>query len=1399
MVGGTVPAVPTEDSGGADGKDVTDDDDDAVRPVPVADGHCVGGGAGAVLGDDDDAVLPVVPAETGGGEGGTGVPNGCEDAVPPVGDVLGDEEGCDSEAVPMDDAVLPGVIVDGDVVGGGGGDEPDGSDDVVLPADATDAEDAADVGGGLPSTGSSNVRRLCCRLPNVGGRGRWIIAGPVHDNAGVDPLLFSMAAIVEGLPSFTSREVYVRALPGLIKMRMYPSTAAAYQSVQHVSNSAGDASLGSREPSWLDVDAAGDADLPVRRILDRAVASIRKSGRRVDKGFVKFVSTVAPSTHPWHVYRVKQLRKQDERRGAVAYRRSLSRMTHDDERRMLRAGNCSTLSSVRHATTYTPRTPAERAKGLRATKKRPWRGVAAPDIIPTKKGLVGMKRRVFERCNRVGHSMITLAADGTTVVWAYVRGSGLTGVRLYKSPDGTVKRLASHSHKQRKSATATTPAAGPGSAGDADEAAPDPLGESCLGDGPPQHVHDWRLSLDQLRILKRSSLENVDGSDPEVIVAVEFDIVASLRAAIQARTLRCTVEDVEASSEAWSLASDGGPIRRSVMTLFTLSLSASWLAAGRTAMLPVLYILGGEHQVHSALGARLDALVAEAVTATYGVRVHSTSQLQDEDVSDGDGGGTGSPGEDQPSFCSWRGPYLVRIVGDFSMIAHLMALTGGNDDWRCPFSWPCVVDCFLSLTALANKPGHVRTAADIALQWELVSWILARWCSLRGGLLSLNAGQVTANCTSCSTLLRVFSPDEERVTCAVAGCGNSGVGVFPPVLPTPLGTMFNLLRRSAGGLRGYPVLRTIPVILQVPVLHCTGNIMKKLTFFFLAELGESRKTVAKRGIYAVTGRANVGSLYLREHVKLVALLLACEEIVVDQVDSAILTMWSLALLMTAAWRTALAGPMEQRNDALAVMELAAGLLAPLWSSLKPLDKEKKSAGVASLYIHAALAHARESMGDRSPAEAVLTDDHVEGQIREMSRHNQTRVNNVSRAQAVTELHALGDDQETTAKRNRFAAELKVYTKEIHVCGCCSTKLDGRRVADMKKAVERAGSVGAIAVGDEDDEEGAPQVLSLPSSLVYTQEQLPNEQGPSAWMSKERMVSHALAQNLSTLHVCLCGAARGREPSALVQRLTVLQNEGESPPRAAERLTTSAVVPPVGSGRGPVSRAGAPVLGLVEICDARSWMCRHSDDCVAANDGDCDGSCDKDNSCGEDCDSDDVLVRDWVRRGDDLDDAESDDMLVRDWPQGQGDADCRAGTGAGRDALVPEEDGDRGGCSGGGPADVADADVPVPVLSANVMCHPALRPFAPPLPLLKYVLDPDGGAVTPENADACRFRILEEDMLLRMFLVRMQGTAFKAGAAANNIDLAGMRDAVTSVLHKLADMRVALPGGAGVSL
>lgn len=1321
-----------------------------------------------------------------------------------------------------------------------------------------DDNDQATSSGEVSDDGSDSetkpsCRQLCWRLPLVGGRGRWVIAGPITDQHKVNPIHFCTAIVVEGLPTLSCREVYVRSVPILVKKGIYSCTAAAYASVRHVSAEHGKTSGSSEEePSWYTGDAVA---LPIRRVLDRAADAVKRAGGRVDQGFIKFISFVPLPSHPWYAHMLRLQRRRHRRRGAVAYMRALSRMTNDDERRLLGAANCSSLIAVRHATTYNVRTPAEKAGGLRALKKRPWWGIGAPNVIPARKRLIGMKRRVFERSARVGHAMVTLRDDGAAEVWTYVRGSGLLGVRLYKATDGTVKRLACHSHKQRKhnpaghrfhpgaSAVDCHGAAGTvdndgdtvdgnngkesGAAAAAARACPVPEAERVADAGPsgPDAVtgsrdefpgdsplSDWGgaqpagsgqrgLTSEELWILRCSTLENMDGSDPLVIVAVEFDVVAAVSAAIARRTVKCTAQDVVQGRPAWSMGSDGGPIRNAAVTVFSLCLSASWLYNGRTPMLPVMYILAGEHYVHSALGDRLDAILTAAVQATYEIPVQLPSD-SDAVGTDGDAAATDGLHGRQPVY-NWRGPQLVRIVGDFSMLSHIMGLTGGSGDSRCPYWWPCASDGFLSIISHAEKHGRRRTVKDVTRQWELVCWQLARWSVLRSTFTSLDEGMVSVRCLECGARTPLSSPSPADFRCSTAVCPGLPCA-FHPIPQTPLKAMFNLLRRRAGGVRSYPVLRTVPILLQVPVLHCTGSIVKKITYLFLAELGEATRTVAKRGIYDVTGRVNLGDLYLREHIKLAALLVACEDIVKLSVDPVVMTMWSLALLLTAGWRQALAGPMQHRQRYVEVVELAAGLLAPLWSAVKPLDKEKNGAGVASLYLHAALVHARDSLGDNSPAEAVITDDHVEGTIRDMGRHCATRVNNVARAQAVTEFHAIADDDAATVQRNRFAAELHVYTDCIQVCSCCSAAIGRDEAADLVAAVQRAREGNVIDVSDADEEEGTALSLRLPSDIVFRPDD--GAAAHDAWESKEAKIARVLSDRLRVLPVCICGTTWDRPVGSFGMRLSAshAQDGGEirrtvqdvtAPSARDERRDLQGAPATPVRDRGPSVRHG----------DARLWMRRHAGTCQAHGAA-CDGGCLGDaggaaveaaagglNDGAEDSSDDDG------HEGDALPDPHHRDGTGDDVAPPDGWDDDRNDVHDLLDHAPTYEPGgaraEGGHCAGTVAGGRSAGARPWPLLSSDVLSDPHLSPWAPPRELLEALLgDTDyrfEGSVAA--ADACRRRIAEEDMLLRVFLVRMRDQEFLRWAKTQSVHWGGMYDAVQNVITRLHVVRGSLPG------
>lgn len=71
----------------------------------------------------------------------------------------------------------------------------------------------------------------------------------MNDHLHVDPLQLTQAVVVEGLPDFSVRETYARAVPILIKKGMCTSIAATYESMLHVSQTHEASPAGASEPS----------------------------------------------------------------------------------------------------------------------------------------------------------------------------------------------------------------------------------------------------------------------------------------------------------------------------------------------------------------------------------------------------------------------------------------------------------------------------------------------------------------------------------------------------------------------------------------------------------------------------------------------------------------------------------------------------------------------------------------------------------------------------------------------------------------------------------------------------------------------------------------------------------------------------------------------------------------------------------------------------------------------------------------------------------------------------------------------------------------------------------------------------------------------------------------------
>jgi len=105
----------------------------------------------------------------------------------------------------------------------------------------------------------------------------------------------------------------------------------------------------------------------------------------------------------------------------------------------------------------------------------------------------------------------------------------------------------------------------------------------------------------------------------ELVIAVEFDAVFALRRAFREDSKPSVLHDVQSSAPVLTLAGDGGPVLWTSMTVFTVTACSPLLRKGRTAFIPIMYILGGEQVVHSAVGDRLYEVLKVVLNTEYAV------------------------------------------------------------------------------------------------------------------------------------------------------------------------------------------------------------------------------------------------------------------------------------------------------------------------------------------------------------------------------------------------------------------------------------------------------------------------------------------------------------------------------------------------------------------------------------------------------------------------------------------------------------------------------------------------------------------------------------------------------------------------------------------------------------
>ena len=995
------------------------------------------------------------------------------------------------------------------------------ADGAVAAADgAADGAAASAEGGGAADGGSASRRayqnRLCAPISKEDDRCTWLVVGPVLSGDRVDPAEFTFSALVVSKPGLSAREVFARAVAPLIKRGKFSSRAEAVHSLRLLARCTPlDDDDGVEEPSW---DGLGEdvSDVDCLRVLDR---TLRVSGdavsRRRSDGHVTIQSIGRVRDHPW----VKNgVEAQNKRVAKHAVGRAMGTSGFDRlpvlvQRRAVAGEGSGVFFFLRRATEMVdPSSDEEGEEGgprKRARRRDAGYGQKVPRMLPTSRRVRKIIRQAIDDPTTVPHAMLTLGADSSVRVWRYVLGSATKGARWYVLSDGTRKRLAApHHRRSRKKGKHDGDGGGELSdAVDAAAVARDPAAELRARLRITRSTYHEDVTDEEELYGGASASGGRHRRGTELVVAVEFDAVHCLRRAFRAAK-PLTEAEVQRAPAAVTLAGDGGPVRRTSMTILTLTVSSPLLSSGRTPLIPVLFILGGEQALHSAVGERLRERLIVALKETYMVPIKSadTAAASTPPLSPPHWSPPPRPAAPLPvsplpvaplpslpahfpvsppppwpppppplppspstphpgsrsgwTFAPFRLPFLLWLCGDFAMISHLLTLTGGGDVNRCPFRWPCLPKGFLSGALLDGEAGCARDGSRLAAHWELVVWSLSRWCTLRRSAWRASGGYIRWACAGCQRDLVALSSSAATLSCPHESCPlfeEPRALLVQPIAYTPLSDVYRLLRRRMGGPRGYPLLGEIPFRIQAPVLHCVGKISKCLMYFLLALLTPSYRDAARQKIYSLLGRSNLGAMYLREFARLGAMVVAAPGVLGDgfDVDSGVVMMLQLSQLLTASWRRAISSQAAvERERAAATLQLSASLLAPLYAALKPFDPETKKAGVFNLYLHTALSHVRQSVGEAFPTLAMICDDNIEGKIAEMNRYFNRRTNNVSSGQSVTNKQAL-DPLEFNEHNGRSAAEQMLFTTEIVVCPCICRV--GASLMDDIKAVVRYAS------------------------------------------------------------------------------------------------------------------------------------------------------------------------------------------------------------------------------------------------------------------------------------------------------------------------------------------------------
>jgi len=251
-------------------------------------------------------------------------------------------------------------------------------------------------------------------------------------------------------------------------------------------------------------------------------------------------------------------------------------------------------------------------------------------------------------------------------------------------------------------------------------------------------------------------------------------------------------------------------------------------------------------------------------------------------------------------------------------------------------------------------------------------------------------------------------------------------------------------------------------------------------------------------------------------------------------------------------------------------------LAPLFAVFTRPDSETKDKGVFNLYVHAATEHAREHNGRNAPPVPLVSDDEIEGIIRQLNTYLKTCTSNISRVEALVDMHAIFPYR-TEPTRSRFSAEAGIYTSSIRLCACASG-LGLTLLADFEHAQALATNDDALSVSHWVGSNGADvTTFMLPSSVRETEQTIMEniyrvEDETVVRTGFERRVTLALVQRQAVIDICFCGNLGGDHSAMANVSLTTTgppATHATEAPNAAPELFDLEELPPTSEGELPL--------------------------------------------------------------------------------------------------------------------------------------------------------------------------------------------------------------------------------------